>query len=120
MFTFGDFDGFVLVRHQHETGAKNDDIKLLIGMVFVQIIKVHVLNLDIIVFGKEFLTGWYVAAVDINTKDLCVFEAVDDAFERVACCGSDVEYLFDWFFGFEGPFANSFISDPSIEIEYTW
>ena len=89
-------------------------------MVFVQIIKVHVLNLDVIVVGKEFLAGWDVAAVDINTKDLCVFEAVNDAFKRVACCGSDVEYFFDWFIGFEGSLTNSLISDPSIDIEYTW
>lgn len=89
-------------------------------MVFVQIIKVHVLNLDVIIFGKEFLACWDVAAVDINAKDLCVFEAVDDTFKRMACRGSDVEYFFDWFIGFEGPFPNSLISDPSIEIEYTW
>ncbi len=89
-------------------------------MVFFQIIKVHVFDFDVIVFGKEFLAGWDVAAVDINTEDLGVFEAVNDAFEGVTCCCSDVEDFFDWFGGFEGPFANRLIGNPLINIEYTW
>ncbi len=57
------------------------------------------LDLDIMVWLKEFLAGGDVAAVDINTEDLGVFEAVDDTFEGMPCGSSDIKHFSYRFFG---------------------
>lgn len=64
-------------------------------MVFLQVVEVHVLDLDVLILFEQFLTSWNVVAIDVNTQNLSVFEAVNDTFERMSGCGSDVEDFFD-------------------------
>ncbi len=87
-----------MVRHEHETGAKDDDVIFLIGMVFFEVVEVHVFDLYVLVGLEEFLAGGDVAGVDINTEDLGVFEAMDDTFEGVTGGGSNIEDFFYRFF----------------------
>ena len=49
MITFGDLDGFDLVGHEHEAGAEDDDAEFLVGMVFFEVVEVHVFDLDVLV-----------------------------------------------------------------------
>lgn len=118
--TFGDLHGFYLVGHQHETGAENDDVEFLIGMIFFKVIEIHMFDLDVFMLLEEFLAGGDVAAVDINSEDLGVFEAVDYAFEGMACCSSNIEHFLDWFFSINRSLPNGLVSNPKYMHINTW
>ena len=89
-------------------------------MIFFQIVKVHILNFDVLVFFKEFLAGEDVTVVDINSENLCVFEALNNTFEGMACCCSNIKNFFDWFGGLECSFPNSFVGNSRINVSDTW
>ena len=112
MITFGDLNSFDLVRHEHEAGAEDDDAEFLVGMVFFEVVEVHVFDLDVLVWLEEFLAGGDVAGVDINTEDLGVFEAVNDTFEGMTGGGSNIEDFFDRVFGIDSSFSNGLVGNP--------
>jgi hypothetical protein len=69
-----------LVGHKHETGAEDYGVKFLVGMVFLQVVEIHVLDLDVLVLLEQFLTSRNVVYININTQNLSVFEAMNDTF----------------------------------------
>lgn len=64
-YTFGDFQGFLLVRHQHERRPEDYYVELVRDLAG-QVVEVHLLDLDVGVVLEQLLACRNIVLIDVD------------------------------------------------------
>lgn len=79
-----------MIGKNHETGPENNDIEQSFRFLLLQIVEVHVLDLNVRVLSEQLLAGRNVVLIVIDPQHARLFEVMHDSGKGASSSSTDV------------------------------